>query len=183
MGDRAVVDARPGLGCAAAGDARREREAGFDREQGPAGGIAMVRAGGVSRGAKFSMLTAREHARGKRAGGTNVTFPRAIAAAAAAAFALAATSAFAFSAGDPARGHEFALERCAGCHETPGGRPTLVAPAFMTIASDSETWDAEALAAAVRKPHWGQRRVSRGDGADVIAYIDSLRAEIERAGE
>ena len=111
-----------------------------------------------------------------------MTFPRAIAAAAVA-FVLAAGSAFAFSAGDPARGHEFALERCAGCHETPGGRPTLVAPAFMAIASDPETWDAEALAAAVRKPHWGQRRVSRGDGADVIAYIDSLRAEIERAGE
>ena len=112
-----------------------------------------------------------------------MTFPRAIAAAAFAAFALAAASAFAFSAGDPARGREFALERCSGCHETPGGRPTLVAPAFMAIASDPETWDAETLAAAVRKPHWGQRRVSRGDGADVIAYIDSLRAEIERAGD
>ena len=143
----------------------------------------MARAGGVSRGVKFFMLAAREHARRGRIGGTNVTFPHAIAAAASAAFALAAASAFAFSAGDPARGHEFALERCAGCHETPGGRPTLVAPAFTAIASDPETWDAEALAAAVRKPHWGQRRVSRGDGADVIAYIDSLRAEIERAGE
>ena len=143
----------------------------------------MARASGVSRGAKFSMLMIGEHARRERAGGTNVTFPCAISAAAFAAFVLAAAPALAFSAGDPARGREFALERCAGCHETPGGRPTLVAPAFATIASDPETWDAETLAAAVRKPHWGQRRVSRGDGADVIAYIDSLRAEIERAGE
>ena len=112
-----------------------------------------------------------------------MTDPRPFAAAAFAAIALAAAGAFAFSAGDPARGHEFALERCAGCHETPGGRATLVAPAFMAIAADPDIWDAETLAAAVRKPHWGQRRVSRGDGADIIAYIESLRAEIRGAGE
>lgn len=116
--------------------------------RGPAGGITMARAGGVSRGAKFSMLTTGEHARRGRIGGTNVTFPHAIAAASAVAFALAAASAFAFSAGDPARGHEFALERCAGCHETPGGRPTLVAPAFTAIASDPETWNAEKIGRA-----------------------------------
>ena len=89
----------------------------------------------------------------------------------------------AFSAGDPARGRAFALERCAGCHQVPGGRETLVAPSFLAIAADSETYGAEALADAVRKPHWGQRRVSRGDGADVIAFIASLRAELATQGE
>ena len=101
------------------------------------------------------------------------------------ALALAGLSgaAEAFSAGDPARGRAFALERCAGCHQVPGGRETLVGPAFLAIAADSETYGAEALADAVRKPHWGQRRVSRGDGADVIAFINSLRAGPAAQGE
>ena len=42
LGDRTVVEAGPGSGRAAAGDARREREAGFDSGRGPAGGFAMT---------------------------------------------------------------------------------------------------------------------------------------------
>ena len=45
----------------------------------------------------------------------------------------------AFSAGDPALGLEFALENCARCHDTPGGRGAGIAPAFQEIAGDAET--------------------------------------------
>ena len=100
---------------------------------------------------------------------------------AAAGFAAAggfAAPAAAFSAGDPARGEEFALKRCAICHEVPGGgRRTGIAPAFLAVAADEETYPFEALKESVRVPHWGGRRVSRGDAADVISWILLLRAE------
>lgn len=86
--------------------------------------------------------------------------------------------AWAFSAGDAARGHEFALERCAGCHEVPGGAPARVAPAFAVLAGDEDAYTLEVLAEAIKRPHWGQRRVSRGDAADVAAYIAAMRADL-----
>lgn len=114
---------------------------------------------------------------------------RAAAACVLAVAALGAAPVRAFSAGDAARGLEFALERCAGCHEVPGGAPARVAPAFAAIAEDEETYTLEVLAESVKRPHWGQRRVSRGDAADVVAYIAAIRAglaaqaEAEPAGE
>lgn len=91
--------------------------------------------------------------------------------------ALGPAAAWGFSAGDAARGLEFALERCAGCHEVPGGEPVRVAPAFAALAADDAAYTLEILAESVKRPHWGQRRVSRGDAADVVAYIAALRAE------
>lgn len=102
---------------------------------------------------------------------------------AAAALGLA-PGAWAFSAGDPALGLEFALENCARCHDTPGGRGAGIAPAFREIAGDAETWDAEAIAEALKRPHWGGGRMARGDAANVTAFIAALRADggAERAG-
>lgn len=102
---------------------------------------------------------------------------------AAAALGLA-PGAWAFSAGDPALGLEFALENCARCHDTPGGRGAGIAPAFREIAGDAETWGAEAIAEALKRPHWGGGRMARGDAANVTAFIAALRADggAERAG-
>ena len=85
-----------------------------------------------------------------------------------------AAAAWAFSAGDAAKGREIALELCAGCHGVPdGGAAVAAAPAFLAIAGT----DAETVKTALKRPHWDGGRLSRGDAAHVIAFVDALRME------
>ena len=83
-------------------------------------------------------------------------------------------AAWAFSAGDAAKGREIALELCAGCHGVPdGGTAVAAATAFLAIAGT----DAETVKTALKQPHWDGGRLSRGDAAHVIAFVDALRME------
>lgn len=86
-----------------------------------------------------------------------------------------AAAAWAFSAGDAAKGREIALELCAGCHGVPDGGAVAAdaAPAFLAIAGG----DAETVKTALKQPHWSGGRLSRGDAAHVIAFVDALRME------
>lgn len=84
-----------------------------------------------------------------------------------------AAAAWAFSAGDAAKGREIALELCAGCHGLPDGGAVAEAPAFLAIAGG----DAETVKTALKRPHWSGGRLSRGDAAHVIAFVDTLRSE------
>ena len=84
-----------------------------------------------------------------------------------------AAAAWAFSAGDAAKGREIALELCAGCHGVPDGAAVAGAPAFVAIAGG----DAETVKTALKRPHWSGGRLSRGDAAHVIAFVDALRME------
>ncbi len=86
-----------------------------------------------------------------------------------------AAAAWAFSAGDPARGREFALENCVRCHDMPERSGAGLGPAFVEISAS----DTEAIKATLEKPHLGGGSLSRGDAADVIAFIASLRSESE----
>ncbi len=95
------------------------------------------------------------------------------------ALCVAAPSASAFSAGDPARGRELVVERCAGCHEVPDYyRGARLGPSFMELATDDTTYDAETIKSALKKPHWpGGKQISRGEIGDVLAFIATLRME------
>ncbi|WP_367196599.1 cytochrome c family protein [Amorphus sp. 3PC139-8] len=84
----------------------------------------------------------------------------------------------ALAAGDPAHGHQLAQQWCASCHVVDQDQATASADvaSFYTIAK-SENLTPDGLSAFLADPHpvMPNMSLSRGEIADLVAYIVSLR--------
>lgn len=111
----------------------------------------------------------------------DATAPARLLLAAPIALALAWTPARA--AGDPDQAKGILVEHCAACHDVPGydGQtlPTVEAPSLQAMADDPAAYPPERLRAFLVQPHWPmtQFRLSPRDIDNIMAFIDSLRAE------
>lgn len=88
-----------------------------------------------------------------------------------------------WAAGDPDQAKGIIVEYCAGCHRVPGysaeGLPTVEAASFQDFADNPEAYPEDRLRAFLVKPHWPmeQVRLSPSDIDNILAFIESLRAE------
>ena len=98
---------------------------------------------------------------------------------------VAASAGWAFSAGDPAAGRDFATQRCAGCHDIPGYyRGAGIGPSFADFAAAADSYDMATLKAAMADAALAGRRPCReSDATNVVSFVDLLRAEGEGDGE
>lgn len=96
---------------------------------------------------------------------------------------LSGFAARAQESGDAAAGASFARTACGACHATQAGQmvsPNADAPAFQVIASmPSMTGTALTVWLRTSHPTMPNLQLTSAETADVIAYIQSLRAERE----